>query len=168
MRGRPPAFPWPGRPAFQSRHSCSRSGRQSLARPTTTSGMGVLEARKIAQADDSPEPGPPPPRPVRLAWLDELTVVSLTVRRLAQLPPDDRPLPSVALYDQLLRRRPSGRPASAGCHDHLSPPQADRGSGRSLQLPGLPAVAVADHPRPVRRTDGRRPARPDELSRLPG
>ncbi|MEQ4725057.1 hypothetical protein [Nonomuraea sp. B19D2] len=27
----------------------------------------ALEARKIVQADDSPEPGPPPPRPERLA-----------------------------------------------------------------------------------------------------
>ncbi|TDB95070.1 transposase [Nonomuraea longispora] len=74
----------------------------------------ALEARKIAQVDDSPEPGPPPPRPERLAWLDEPAVVSLTTRRLAQLPPDTRPLPSVAVYDQLLRRRPGGRPASEG------------------------------------------------------
>ncbi|MCP2351891.1 hypothetical protein HD595_008013 [Nonomuraea roseoviolacea subsp. carminata] len=72
----------------------------------------ALEARKIAQADDSPEPAPP--RPERLAWLDEPAVVSLTTRRLAQLPPDTRPLPSVAVYDQLLRRRPGGRPASEG------------------------------------------------------
>ncbi|GAA1626674.1 IS21 family transposase [Nonomuraea maheshkhaliensis] len=74
----------------------------------------ALEARKIAQADDSPEPGPPPPRPEGLAWLDEPAVVSLTTRRLAQLPPDTRPLPSVAVYDELLRRRPGGRPASEG------------------------------------------------------
>jgi hypothetical protein len=34
-------------------------------------------------------------------------VVSLTARRLAALPGDDRPLPSVAAYDQLLGREPS-------------------------------------------------------------
>ncbi|MER7506682.1 hypothetical protein AB0L05_41655 [Nonomuraea pusilla] len=74
----------------------------------------ALEARKIAQADDSPETGPPPPRPEQLAWLDEPAVVSLTTRRLAQLPPDTRPLPSVAVYDQLLRRHTGGRPAPEG------------------------------------------------------
>ncbi|MEU4469708.1 hypothetical protein AB0G20_39490 [Streptomyces sp. NPDC024017] len=36
----------------------------------------------------------------------------LTERRLAQLPSDARPLPSVAAYDQLLRvRKPADRPA---------------------------------------------------------
>jgi hypothetical protein len=35
-------------------------------------------------------------------------VTSLTLRRLADLPPDTRPLPTVAAYDQLLRHpRPS-------------------------------------------------------------
>ncbi|WP_435841853.1 hypothetical protein [Streptomyces coeruleorubidus] len=39
-------------------------------------------------------------------------MTSLTERRLAQLPPDARPLPSVAAYDQLLRaRQPAARPA---------------------------------------------------------
>jgi transposase len=74
----------------------------------------ALEARKAAQSDGDPVPGPIPPQPERLAWLDEPAVVSLTTRRLAQLPPDTRPLPSVAVYDQLLRRRPGGRPASEG------------------------------------------------------
>jgi transposase len=47
-------------------------------------------------------------------------VTSLTERRLAQLPPDTRPLPSVAIYDQLLRHRtgstttPLSGPPSAG------------------------------------------------------
>jgi transposase len=57
----------------------------------------ALEARKIADTDDQPaglEPGPAAPQPA---------VTSLTQRRLAQLPPDTRPLPSVAAYDQLLR-----------------------------------------------------------------
>ncbi|MEU7858005.1 hypothetical protein [Nonomuraea sp. NPDC049141] len=74
----------------------------------------ALEARKIAQVDDLPASDPPPARPQRLAWLDEPAVVSLTIRRLAQLPPDTRPPPSVAVYDQLLRRHPGGRPASEG------------------------------------------------------
>ncbi|BDD82322.1 transposase [Tsukamurella pulmonis] len=34
-------------------------------------------------------------------------VVSLTAHRLTSLPPDTRPLPSVAAYDQLLRHRPA-------------------------------------------------------------
>ncbi|MFB9881769.1 IS21 family transposase [Planobispora siamensis] len=72
----------------------------------------ALEARKIAQADDASAVEPSPDRPEHLAWLDEPAVISLTTRRLAQLPPDPRPLPSVAVYDQLLRRRPGGRPAS--------------------------------------------------------
>ncbi|GAA4242915.1 IS21 family transposase [Actinomadura meridiana] len=67
----------------------------------------ALEARKAAEADDSADvPGPEPAMPAKAA-----TVTSLTERRLAQLPPDRRPLPSVAHYDQLLRRRP---PASQG------------------------------------------------------
>ncbi len=59
----------------------------------------ALEARKIADAT------PPPPPPVDLDTVDaEPTIVSsLTTRRLMQLPPDLRPLPSVAIYDQLLR-----------------------------------------------------------------
>ena len=57
----------------------------------------ALEARKAAdEADGQPAPdtavaGPP-------------AVTSLTARRLGKLPPDARPLPSVAAYDQLLRR----------------------------------------------------------------
>ncbi|WP_040815793.1 IS21 family transposase [Nocardia concava] len=58
----------------------------------------ALEARKAADSDTTPE-------------LDEQNcepgsasaVASLTARRLAQLPPDTRPLPSVRAYDELLR-----------------------------------------------------------------
>lgn len=60
----------------------------------------ALEARKAAEAD-RPEPAAPPgtlPEP------DTATVTFLTERRMAHLPPDARPLPSVAVYDQLLRR----------------------------------------------------------------
>ncbi|MCE1178783.1 MAG: IS21 family transposase [Micrococcales bacterium] len=66
----------------------------------------ALEARKAA---DTERAGPPAPD-----LHDTLTqapiVASLTQRRLARLPPDPRPLPSVAAYDQLLRlARPAPR-----------------------------------------------------------
>ncbi|MEU9336520.1 hypothetical protein AB0D49_25675 [Streptomyces sp. NPDC048290] len=59
----------------------------------------VLEARKAAQAETEPAPN---------AWSlgqPSATVTSLHEWRLAHLPPDTRPLPSVSHYDQLLRRR---------------------------------------------------------------
>ncbi|WP_433225555.1 IS21 family transposase [Microtetraspora malaysiensis] len=57
----------------------------------------ALEARKaadetIGQPVQGADPATPP------------AVASLTARRLDKLPPDTRPLPSVAAYDQLLRR----------------------------------------------------------------
>jgi hypothetical protein len=55
----------------------------------------ALEARKAGETD---EPAP-------TAAPAGSTVVSLTQRRLAHLPPDTRPLPSVAAYDELLRHR---------------------------------------------------------------
>jgi transposase len=68
----------------------------------------AVEARKAAQEPASETTTAPsaaasgtPPAPV----------TSLTARRLAALPPDTRPLPSVAAYDQLLRHP---RPASRG------------------------------------------------------
>ncbi|MEO3825347.1 hypothetical protein [Actinomadura sp. B10D3] len=57
-----------------------------------------LEARKAADAGDqtaTDDNGP----------ADPAAVTSLTARRLEKLPPDTRPLPSVAAYDQLLRLR---------------------------------------------------------------
>lgn len=62
----------------------------------------ALEARKAAQAEDEPTisasvPAVPGQTPA--------TVTSLHEWRLAHLPPDTRPLPSVTAYDQLLRRR---------------------------------------------------------------
>lgn len=76
-----------------------------LAGLTAALGVGAvnpdvvaLEARKAADADTTtPTAGAgeePPQGP---------SVASLTQRRLAELPPDTRPLPSVAAYDQLLR-----------------------------------------------------------------
>ncbi|MBM2623912.1 IS21 family transposase [Actinoplanes sp. LDG1-06] len=59
----------------------------------------ALQARKFAETDDHPRPVNRRIRPVS-------NVVSLTERRLAQLPPDTRPLPTVTAYDQLLRLPP--------------------------------------------------------------
>ena len=68
----------------------------------------ALEARKAAEADEAP-PATAGPQP------DRARVTFLTERRLAHLPHDTRPLPSVAAYDQLLRpRQPAARPAIEG------------------------------------------------------
>jgi hypothetical protein len=68
----------------------------------------ALEARKAADAEDTitqqPEPHTTPAAPV----------ASLTQRRLAHLPPDIRPLPSVAVYDQLLRHPRASTPETSG------------------------------------------------------
>ena len=56
----------------------------------------ALQARKFAETDDHPQPVAEPAGPVG-------NVVSLTQRRLAQLPADTRPPPTVTAYDQLLR-----------------------------------------------------------------
>ncbi|MCX4458570.1 hypothetical protein OOK58_42425 [Streptomyces sp. NBC_01728] len=61
----------------------------------------ALEARKAAQAEDEPTVGASVPAPPGTP----ATVTSLHEWRLAHLPPDTRPLPSVTPYDQLLRRR---------------------------------------------------------------
>ncbi|MCI2423851.1 IS21 family transposase [Saccharopolyspora sp. K220] len=60
----------------------------------------ALETRKIADNEDViDEQAPESTSP-------QATVTSLTQRRLAHLPSDTRPLPSVTAYDQLLRHRP--------------------------------------------------------------
>ncbi|MFI7523375.1 IS21 family transposase [Micromonospora globbae] len=83
----------------------------------TTADVVAVEARKTAQHPPDPRPHLPAEVPpvVQVA-----RVVSLTERRLADpaaviggLPPDPRPLPSVAHYDELLKlRRPSSPPVS--------------------------------------------------------
>ncbi|WP_220040878.1 IS21 family transposase [Streptomyces sp. NTH33] len=62
----------------------------------------ALEARKAAQAEDEP---PAPVLPSAPAGQPSATVTFLHEWKLAHLPPDTRPLPSVTPYDQLLRRR---------------------------------------------------------------
>ncbi|MFG2586535.1 IS21 family transposase [Streptomyces malaysiensis] len=61
----------------------------------------ALEARKAAQAETEPGTTANAPASGKLP----ATVTSLHEWRLAHLPPDTRPLPSVTAYDQLLRRR---------------------------------------------------------------
>jgi hypothetical protein len=67
----------------------------------------ALEARKAAEGDTpaTPAPAPEPPAP---AVEEHATVTFLADYRLTHLPPDTRPLPSVAAYDQLLNRRRTG------------------------------------------------------------
>ncbi|MEU1055142.1 IS21 family transposase [Streptomyces sp. NPDC005876] len=67
----------------------------------------ALEARKAAQAEDEP-----PLTALSAGTSGSATVTFLHEWRLAHLPPDTRPLPSVTPYDQLLRRRR----ASGGAH----------------------------------------------------
>lgn len=70
----------------------------------------AVEARKAAQDTAGENTSHPPAAPSAAP----APVASLTARRLAALPPDTRPLPSVAAYDQLLRHPRQPRPASEG------------------------------------------------------
>ena len=67
----------------------------------------ALEARKAADEADG--------QPARedAARVPAPAVASLTARRLEKLPPDTRPLPSVAAYDQLLRRHRTSQEGTA-------------------------------------------------------
>ena len=67
----------------------------------------AVEARKAA---DGHAAAAPDPRTVAVSRRRRRSP-SLTQRRLAELPPDARPLPSVRAYDQLLDRRPRTQPA---------------------------------------------------------
>lgn len=70
----------------------------SLRVGALTADAVALEARKAAESDDDSAPVQPQ---------EPSSVASLTQRRLAHLPPDLRPLPSPAAYDQLLHCRPA-------------------------------------------------------------
>lgn len=77
--------------------------RAALSVGSTSPDVVAVEARKAAQPG-GPDPASAvtdPPAPT------EQRVVSLTERRLAELPADARPLPSVDQYDQLLSRESS-------------------------------------------------------------
>ncbi|MFF1746202.1 IS21 family transposase [Streptomyces mirabilis] len=78
--------------------------RAALAVGAFTHDVVALEARKVAETGgrsptvsaDTPSPEPPAPAP-------DPQVTSLTMRRVAQLPIDNRPLPTLEAWDQLLR-----------------------------------------------------------------
>jgi transposase len=82
----------------------------ALAAGTCTADVVALEARKAAETEGRsptvtvtvplPEPVAPP----------ELPLPSLTERRTARLPPDQRPLPALERWDQLLHHRPGRDP----------------------------------------------------------
>lgn len=69
----------------------------ALAAGALTADAVALEARKAAEGDQTA-----PANMIR-PEMPEATVTFLTERRLAHLPADTRPVPSVAVYDQLLR-----------------------------------------------------------------
>lgn len=71
----------------------------------------AVEARKAAQDDTAPADTYADLRPS--ARTGESRVHSLTQRRIAVPPADARPLPSVAVYDQLLRRGPPRSPPTS-------------------------------------------------------
>jgi hypothetical protein len=77
----------------------------ALAAGATSADVVAVEARRGGRV--SPDLGQPAGHDPRAR------VVSLTERRMAQLPPDNRPPPSVAHYDQLLQRRAAGASPSA-------------------------------------------------------
>ncbi|MFD7123947.1 IS21 family transposase [Streptomyces anulatus] len=68
----------------------------------------ALEARKAADAENDPAQAP---SSTALGSQTGMTQLPAAVR--AHLPPDKRPLPSVAHYDQLLRLRPPDRPTQS-------------------------------------------------------
>jgi len=72
----------------------------------------ALEARKIADGDLPDQPMPSPPPEPAAAGPTRATVTFLADWRLSHLPPDTRPLPSVAAHDQLLRRRGGSAPST--------------------------------------------------------
>jgi transposase len=74
----------------------------ALTAGALTADAVAVEARKAAQADTEPAPAGGDTVAAALP-----PVASLTYHRLAALPPDERPPPSVAAYDQLLRARPT-------------------------------------------------------------
>ncbi|WUO68674.1 hypothetical protein OHT68_00285 [Streptomyces canus] len=82
----------------------------ALAAGACTADVVALEARKAAETEGRsptvtvtvplPEPVAPP----------QLPLPSLTERRTARLPPDQRPLPALERWDQLLHHRPGRDP----------------------------------------------------------
>ncbi|MEV4225475.1 IS21 family transposase [Nonomuraea sp. NPDC049725] len=74
----------------------------------------AVEARKAAHGDPQPTTVEPGARPIGTPVQLPEDIASLTQRRLATLPVDTRPLPSVAAYDELLpSRRALAPPATS-------------------------------------------------------
>jgi hypothetical protein len=88
----------------------------ALGAGALTADAVALEARKAAQVDTtaSDQSGPS-----QAAAGSASAVASLTQRRLGALPPDTRPLPQMAAYDELLRHRP--RPIDRPTHQGEMP-----------------------------------------------
>lgn len=81
----------------------------ALRAGAVTADAVALEARRAADTDSGNHAGSNAESGAKVGKKSKnATITSLTQRRLAQLPPDNRPLPSVAVYDQLLRRRTTG------------------------------------------------------------
>ena len=74
----------------------------ALSAGALTADAVALEARKADTDPNTAEAAVDLDTPA-----EQQGVISLTAHRLASLPPDTRPLPSVAAYDQLLRHRPA-------------------------------------------------------------
>ena len=76
-----------------------RGGRRALRLVFAVAGVVAVEARRAADARAA---APAPQAGGELPTVPQVT--SLTLRRLAALPADTRPLPTVSAYDQLLTR----------------------------------------------------------------
>jgi hypothetical protein len=85
----------------QQRHADVLAGiTAALSAGSVNADVVAVEARKAAERRGGQAQDPAAPRRPE-------GVVSLTERRLAALPGDDRPLPAVDAYDQLLGRESS-------------------------------------------------------------
>jgi len=111
-RLRPAAAPAHGPRARGGRDRHRAAGRRADRRRGRPGGPQAGRSRPGRRTADRPDI---PPRRVD----GGATVTSLTERRLAVLPPDPRPLPSVAVYDQLLRFR--RRPADGQAYQEEAP-----------------------------------------------
>lgn len=143
------------------RHHSTRSGPEpefehvvaglaaALRVGAMTADAVALEARKAAQAELEPTPA----ADQMASGKPSATVTSLHEWRLAHLPTDTRPLPSVAPYDQLLRRRRT----SGNDHreekpsDSAPPARLDRAGRRRRHRQRLSAAAAAVDPQRVLR-----------------
>ncbi|MFE2972863.1 hypothetical protein ACFXKC_57025 [Streptomyces sp. NPDC059340] len=100
------AFTRIGGAVDQARHRSLTAGLAAAHRAgALTADAVALEARKAAEGESFTEPAKPiQTRPVHPQDETGGTVTFLSDWKLSHLPPDTRPLPSVAQYDQLLQR----------------------------------------------------------------